>query len=251
MTGCNWPISCQISVAHFHEPWTNNREMERSTVFRVKICGITNVADAEVAAAAGADAIGLNFFPDSPRCVDPQTAERIVAAVGQQMSVVGVFVNAPINHMLDLADRLSLDFIQLHGDEPSSQLLDLAHRNIIRAFRLRPGDEKVIQEFVAASQDQGSPLAALLVDAYQKGSFGGTGKIANWGGFKAVSQIVHDCPILLAGGLHPDNVRDAIHQTHCHGVDVASGVEVEPGQKDVTKTRRFIRSALDAFQEIA
>ncbi|MFO7903916.1 MAG: phosphoribosylanthranilate isomerase [Planctomycetota bacterium] len=219
-------------------------------MFRVKICGITTVAEAEAVVDAGADAIGLNFYPKSPRCIDPATAEEIVSAVGGRLGIVGVFVNASTGQMARLADQLPLDYIQLHGDEPTGQLSELAPRRAIRALRLRRDHEDSIAEFLTAARTSGAPPAAILVDAYQQGSFGGTGTIVNWGQVKDLKARLGDCALILAGGLHPTNIRDAIHQTACDGVDVASGVELRPGVKDIGKMRQFVITAMEALGEV-
>ncbi|MFW6171583.1 MAG: phosphoribosylanthranilate isomerase [Planctomycetota bacterium] len=218
-------------------------------MFRVKICGITTVADAEAVAETGADAIGLNFFPKSPRYVNPTTAKKIVSAVKQQLSVVGVFVNATLDEMLELADGLPLDYIQLHGDEPISRLSQLAPRRTIRVLRLRPDRDTWNAEFLRAVATSRVTPAGVLVDAYQPGNFGGTGQMVDWGKVRDVGAAIGGCPVLLAGGLNPDNVDDAIRHTGCDGVDVASGVELKPGVKDMGRTRHFVASALGAFGE--
>lgn len=220
------------------------------TVFRIKICGITTVAEAEAVADAGADAIGLNFYPKSARCVDPTTAEDIVSAVGGRLGIVGVFVNASTDHMAQLADQLPLDYIQLHGAEPAGQLSELAPRRTIRALRLRLGYEDATADSLTAVQTSSAPPVAILVDAYQQGSFGGTGQVVNWGQVRHVKAGLDDCALILAGGLHPTNIRDAIHQTACDAVDVASGVELRPGVKDIDKMRQFVVSAMEAFGEL-
>ncbi len=220
-------------------------------MFRIKICGITNVDDAKVAVASGADAIGLNFFAKSPRYASPQMAAEIVAAVRGQISVVGVFVNAPVDEVIELADRLPLDYVQLHGDEPPATLRDLAPRRVVRAFRLRSNDEQAVFEYVESARALAAPPVALLIDAFKQGRFGGTGALAEWGQVGRVRSLVRDCPIVLAGGLCPDNVRAAVQRSECDGVDVASGVEVQPGKKDVAKTYQFVELARAALREIA
>lgn len=218
-------------------------------MFRVKICGITTVADAKAAVDAGADAIGLNFYPRSARYIDPSTAEDIVSAVGEWIDIVGVFVNASTGQMARLADQLPLDYLQLHGDEPSGQLSQLAPRRTIRALRLRQDHEDSTLEFLAAVRTSGAPPAAILVDAYQRESFGGTGKIVDWGHVKDLKAWLGASALILAGGLHPLNVREAIQHTACDGVDVASGVEQKPGVKDVGKMRQFVISAMETLGE--
>lgn len=218
-------------------------------MFRVKICGVTTVADAQAIAEAGADAIGLNFHPQSPRYIDIKTAKEIAAKVKQRLLIVGVFVNASLHQMVQLADELPLDYIQLHGDEPTAQLAKLAPRPTICAFRLRPDDERNTIDAVTAALSSPAPPAGILIDAYQKGQFGGTGQTVNWPQIRHVRSGMESVPLILAGGLEPANVGQAIRQTGCEAVDVASGVELEPGHKDVDKTRQFARAALEAWQE--
>ncbi len=220
-------------------------------VFQIKICGITNVADAEMAVASGADAIGLNFYAKSSRYVSAPVAADIVAAVGEQVSVVGVFVNASFTGISQIADSLLLDYVQLHGDEPPELLQKLAPRQVVRALRLRPGGEQAVFDFLADATALSARPAAVLIDACKMGSFGGTGDVANWSGVSVLGDVGCGCPIVLAGGLDPSNVREAIERTECDGVDVASGVEAQPGKKDAAKTRRFVELARSAFQELA
>lgn len=220
-------------------------------MFQVKICGITNVEDALAVVESGGDAIGLNFFPGSTRCVEMETARRIVSAVRGQVRIVGVFVDASVQHMARLAAELPLEFLQLHGDEPPSRLRDLAPRRVIRAFRLRPERERVVVDFINAAQTLKAPPAAVLVDAYREGAFGGTGEPADWGQVRRLGDVERRCPLLLAGGLNPENVDQAIRRTRCDGVDVASGVEAAPGKKDAARIHGFVTSAMTAFRETA
>jgi phosphoribosylanthranilate isomerase len=219
-------------------------------MFRIKICGVTTTHDALAAAAAGADAIGLNFCPESARCIDLATARRIVEAVPPHIAKVGVFVNEPAERVIATADELVLDFIQLHGDEPPNQLADLAPRRVIRAFRLC-GDVEPLVDYLQKCRELGHSPDAVLIDAYAPGAYGGTGVIANWGNVRSCQRHVGAVPVVLAGGLTPENVAEAIGQVRPAAVDVASGVELAPGQKDVVRMRGFVVAARRAWQDVA
>lgn len=222
-------------------------------MFQIKICGITRVEDAIMAVEAGADAIGLNFVASSPRCLDLPTAQTIAARVKHRASLIGVFVNMPEPSMRELATALSLDYLQLHGDEPVEMLQALAPWRTIRAIRFRSGDEHAILDLVAAGHRRGAPPAAVLVDAFQPGKYGGTGKTVNWSeirNLRSMLQASHECPVVLAGGLDATNVREAILQSHCDAVDVASGVELQPGVKDSSKVGEFVKAAWLGWSEL-
>jgi phosphoribosylanthranilate isomerase len=171
----------------------------------------------------------------------------IVHAVGSQISTVGVFVDSPVETISKVADQLELDFVQLHGDQPVEWLGQLAPRRVIRAVRLAPGQDGLVEELWRAAERLGTPPAAILVDAYHEGSFGGTGKRVDWGQVKEIGNLVSGCPLILAGGLNPENVFDAIRRSGCGVVDVASGVETAPGRKGLLKMRQFVARALAAF----
>ncbi len=220
-----------------------------SPFFRIKICGITRLADAAGAVAAGADAIGLNFYPGSPRCITAETAAAIVHSLPPALRTVGVFVNAPIDQVLQLVDRLGLHFIQLHGDEPPEYARRLAPRPVIRAFRLRESASPLLS-YISECQEIGLDLAGVLVDAYSPGVLGGTGAIGNWGETAKIVNTLSHLPLVLAGGLNGENVADAIAQVRPAAVDVASGVESEPGHKDEARMRRFVAAALSAWETL-
>jgi phosphoribosylanthranilate isomerase len=205
----------------------------------VKICGITRYEDAQAAIEAGADLLGFNFYPKSPRYNDPLSAARLIGAIRRRsasVQVVGVFVNSPLEVILAIMDECGLDLAQLHGDEPPETLTALNGR----AFKaLRPKDAAdLAQSLGSYSPKTGSP--AYLVDAYRPGEYGGTGHPADWTLARSVSGT-H--PILLAGGLAPENVAEAIRQVHPWGVDVASGVEASPRRKDPARLADFIKAA--------
>jgi len=219
-------------------------------VFQTKICGITSAADALLAAGAGADALGLNFCPHSPRCVTLEVARTIVDLLPARVARVGVFVNASSEEVAAVADQLRLDFIQLHGDEPPARLKDLVPRQVIRAFRMRGDRIDTVLDYLRACHECGAPPAAILVDAFDPGRYGGTGKAVDWGRARELSVLVKDAKYILAGGLTPDNVGAAIAAVRPWGVDVASGVESRPGTKDGALMRRWVDEARKAFQGI-
>ncbi len=198
---------------------------------RVKICGITNVRDAEAALALGADAIGL-VFARSPRKVSIKEAQKITAAVGPWMATVGVFVNADVENLLGIAKACRLSAVQLHGDESPSYIRRLSGYKVIKAVR------------VAAASDltglDGYPADALLFDTKVTGKFGGTGKSFDWRILKS-REIKR--PFIVSGGLNPKNVRAAVRILSPYGVDVSSGVEKAPGRKDPALMKEFIRNA--------
>ena len=197
---------------------------------RIKICGITNPADAEQAATLGADMIGLNFYAKSPRCIAEATARSILQALPSSVEPVALFVNEP--QAQQVAQSLNIRTVQMHGDLP--ECLSIGTR-WIPAFSVR--DASSLQQITSYLRSLVDAPAAILVDAHVPGQFGGTGQVAPWhllAGFDA------GVPLILAGGLTPDNVAEAIRIVRPYAVDVASGVESSPGKKDVDKMRRFI-----------
>jgi len=217
-------------------------------MFRIKICGITRAEDARLAAQAQAEAIGLNFYRRSKRCVTPETARRIAAAVGSGVAKVGVFVNESTDRIQSLAAEIPLDYIQLHGDEPVEQLAELADLRVIKAFRSRDGGLQAAVDCLNACRATQRPRA-VLIDAYAPGDYGGTGKTLDWTTLGQDAQLPHDVPLLLAGGLTPENVADAIRLARPFGVDVASGVESSPGVKDAEKVNAFVAGARRALND--
>jgi phosphoribosylanthranilate isomerase len=198
--------------------------------FLIKICGITRPEDAVQAIAAGADLIGLNFWGGSKRFVDDGRAREIVAAIPAGVTKVGVFVNAHPLVVTESVDELRLDRVQLHGDEIPASWNWLRPDQIIRAIRVR--DEASLKESLTWQ------ASLFLYDAFAEG-YGGTGKRAPW----EVVASGGRRPFLIAGGLNPSNVADAIRAIRPDGVDVSSGVESAPGIKDLRKLRAFIRNA--------
>jgi phosphoribosylanthranilate isomerase len=216
----------------------------------VKICGITNEADAISSVEAGADAIGLNFFRASPRFVDSSRARDVVAALPPNVKKVGVFVNAELGEILRTFDELLLDAIQLHGDEPPEFMVQLGSRPIIRAFRVHRDGLQSIRDYLDLCQTLDCPPSMVLVDSLRPGHFGGTGITTDWESATQLRAMVGGVPLALAGGLTPRNVAEAVRRVQPDAVDTASGVESKPGIKDVVRLREFVAEATKAFSEL-
>jgi phosphoribosylanthranilate isomerase len=198
---------------------------------RVKICGIRSADEALAAVEAGADALGLNLWPESPRYVEPARANEIRAAVSPLVACVGVFVNEDPRRVCDLASDLGLDAVQLHGDETPDYCSALAHLKVIKAIR-------VGQNFDLGCLRAYS-VGAILLDSKIKGTYGGTGQRFDW---RAAIDAKRMARIILAGGLTIDNVAEAVKQVRPMAIDVCSGVESEPGRKDLLKLRQFMNA---------
>lgn len=198
---------------------------------RSKICGITRIEDALAAIDAGADAIGFVFYAKSPRAVSVEQARAIIAALPPFITTVGLFVNASRCELTEILEVVPLDLLQFHGDETPEDC-DGYHRPYIKALRVQAGDD------IAASCRAYSRASGILLDTYVAGVPGGTGEAFDW------SLIPHELskPIILAGGLTPDNVAQAIAQVRPYAVDVSGGVEVSKGIKDHDKIRAFMRA---------
>ena len=280
-------------------------------MFTVKICGITSVEDALAVAAAGADAIGLNFYRPSSRYIAEAQAREIIAALPPGIVKVGLFVNADAEHMCRMFDELGLDLLQLHGDEPPSMLEKLGGRRVMKAFRVhtKSGDiaamiRKRFQElpvdielpvdmditefheiairdvssqynmgerpaesgppssakpdktkdelnsvvrYISECDRLGHLLRFVLLDAKVGAEYGGTGALADWPTARRYVQTVNYPPLVLAGGLTPDNVAAAIRATGASAVDTASGVELSPGKKNPAAVKKFVEAAKKAF----
>jgi phosphoribosylanthranilate isomerase len=199
---------------------------------RIKICGLTHPDDVRAAADAGADAVGFNFYPRSPRFVAPATAETLVRVTPSTVVPVGVFVEATAREMCTTAIRLALQEVQWHGDGPMPEG-NCDPYPLVVACRVRGAiDLEMIRAIIARNQ-----FAAVLLDAHVPGQFGGTGQTAPWDLLVGFDPGV---PVILAGGLTPENVAEAVRIVRPYGVDVASGVESSPGRKDPEKLRRFV-----------
>ena len=206
---------------------------------KVKICGITNLADALLCLKLGADEIGLNFYTQSKRYTSFEEAVVWVSQLPTPIRKVGVFVDVPICDILLPLSELELDAIQLHGDEDAEYIADLrieTDAQIIKAIKVKSSDDlHGISEYRADS---------ILLDTFSAGEKGGTGEVFDWGLAALVSG--EESLIYLAGGLNPDNVQEAIKMVRPYAVDVASGVESEPGKKDPEKLKAFIENAKSA-----
>jgi phosphoribosylanthranilate isomerase len=216
-------------------------------VFRIKICGITTVEDALLAAEAGADAIGLNFYERSPRYVTAERAKEICAALPRGVAKVGVFVNSLPKGVVATAERLGLDAVQLHGDEGPDFLAALGQLPVIRAFRCKEATLDGVRAFLNLCEPAAHPVAILL-DAHAPGGYGGTGQVLDWAAIRREQHKLGGLPLILAGGLTPENIAEAIRIARPAAVDTASGVESAPGKKDSAKVRAFITAAKAAAQ---
>lgn len=203
---------------------------------RMKICGITNVTDAEQAASLGADAVGLNFYAKSPRCIDSAMARLILNVLPPFVQPVALFVNEALAEAQRTAHALNLRTIQIYGDH--REAFPPGSMRWIPAFSVKDGAGLLtISSYLEKLLSAGAVPAAVLVDAHVPGRYGGTGQIVPW---QLLADFKPGVPLILAGGLTPDNVADAIRIVRPYAVDVASGVESSPGKKDPDKMRRFI-----------
>lgn len=209
---------------------------------RIKICGVTTPGDARHAAEAGADAVGLNFYPKSPRYVTPQQAAALVRALPAFTAPVGVFVGMPVRQVCAVAYQLGLRGVQTYDDSPPAEdTFPFAH---VPAFRVKDAAGlDHVRRFVEAATALGRKPAAVLIDSHVEGVMGGTGHAAPWELLKGFDPGV---PVVLAGGLTPENVAAAIELVRPWGVDVASGVESAPGVKDGDKVTRFVKNSRSA-----
>lgn len=202
---------------------------------RSKICGITRVEDALAAAAAGADAIGLVFYAKSPRAVSVEQAQQIIAALPPFVTTVGLFVDMPRPELQQILAQVPLDLLQFHGDESVGQCEGYG-RPYIKALRVKAGDD------IAAQIAQYPSASGVLLDTFVEGVPGGTGLAFDW----SLVPAELPKPVILAGGLTPDNVATAIDRVRPYAVDISGGVESAKGIKDADKVRAFIRAARGA-----
>ena len=198
---------------------------------QIKICGIKTVTDAHAAMEAGADLIGFNFYPKSPRYIDVGICRDIMSVMRKygHVTYVGVFVNASVEEIRATIETCGLSLAQLHGDE-TPEMLSALDGKAFKAFRGIP-------ERINGFERQDTPV--FLIDASVKGLYGGSGVTADW---NSAAQLAKKYPLLLAGGLTPENVAEAVRQVRPWGVDVASGVESAPGEKDARKMKAFVRA---------
>jgi phosphoribosylanthranilate isomerase len=215
---------------------------------KIKICGVKTIEAARIAAQAGADLLGLVFYPPSPRYLAPEVGDRLVeelSKLARRPKLVGLFVNVPQAEMAEAVERYGLDYLQLSGDETPEQCAEIARlRPVIRALRL-PAQIVPDQALELAAPFTSVDNLALLLDTHKSGMYGGTGQIGNWEAARALAQSYS---VLLAGGLNPGNVAEAVAQVRPWGVDVSSGVEKKdaPGEKDLNKIVEFIKAARSA-----
>lgn len=202
---------------------------------RAKICGITRIEDIQAAVASGTDAIGLVFYPPSPRAVSIQQAKALVEQIPAYVQVVGLFVNATADEINQVLEQVPLDVLQLHGDETPEQCQRIAQstkRRWYKAIQVKP-DIDIIQTIV---EYQAMGASAMLLDAWHPELKGGTGHSFDWNVFPKL-----DIPLILAGGLNPENVEQAIQTTQAYAVDVSGGVESAKGIKNQQLMQRFIQ----------
>jgi phosphoribosylanthranilate isomerase len=202
---------------------------------RVKVCGMTSLVDAQHAAEHGAWAIGLIHHPESPRFVRSDVAEQVGAALKRRCEIAGVFVNSPLDDVIEAAERANLTLLQFHGEEGPSFCTEAARRTgakVMKAMRVTSAaDVKAAEAFRTDFH---------LFDAYWHGVHGGTGKSFDW---ELVAKRRSKVPMVLAGGLTPENVSEAIDLVKPYAVDVVSGVEAEPGRKDHAKVEAVLEAA--------
>jgi len=219
----------------------------------IKICGLHDITTAQEVVKLSPDAIGLNFFASTPRAVSVDVAAQIVAQLPKKTEPVGLFVNHSLDEIDATTRQCRLPTVQLHGGEPVQLLADLNSRailKIIRAWRLGAEGLDSLADYFDSCCKLGVNVAACLIDARVDGMYGGSGKTVCWELLN--EQYRHDQwpPMILAGGLHPGNVAEAIERVRPWGVDVASGVESAPGTKDLKLVEQFIREARRAFEAV-
>lgn len=195
---------------------------------KIKICGITNHQDAQVAAGLGVDALGFVFYKASPRYVKPNLAKDIIAALPPFITTVGVFVDEEAEVIRQISHDCCLQVVQLHGHEPPDFCRGFKNK-VIKAIR--------IKDKLSLIDIDKYPVDALLLDTYQTDKFGGTGEVFNW---ELASEAKKHARIILAGGLNPENIQQALKSVNPYAVDVSSGVEEEPGKKDADKLRDLV-----------
>lgn len=204
---------------------------------RVKICGITNWADAKLCVDAGASAMGFNFYAPSPRSISPAAAWEIIRRLPPFVAAIGVFVDWEPAAVSSLAQALRLSGVQLHGNESAADVKAIAARmSVIKAVQVKRG-------FRPESLKKFSTASAILLDGFRPGLHGGTGATLDW---ELAAHAASHARIILAGGLTPDNVAQAIAVARPYAVDVASGVESKPGKKDARRARAFMSAVLSA-----
>jgi phosphoribosylanthranilate isomerase len=196
-------------------------------IVKVKICGITNYDDAAAAMDMGADLLGFNFYPESPRYVQPQEAAEIVSKLPGFVDIAGVFVNSPTEHIHEIGGLCQLDWVQLHGDEDPEFCQEFLSHNVRTMKAIRVKDKGDIEQAESYFTD------AILLDAFHSDKYGGTGLTFDWNIIGHIGKRV-----FLAGGINPDNAEKAAG-LGVYGIDVCSGIEAKPGRKDHTKMKKL------------
>ena len=218
----------------------------------IKICGIRDVETAEIAVDAGVQAIGLNFYPSSPRCVGVSIATEIVDSLPSSVTPVGLFVNHNLDQIEQIMESTGLTTLQVHGDETPEFLAELSENHpqwkIIWARRVEEEGIADVEDDLQECQSLGVNLFACLLDPKVEGAYGGTGETLSWKMVARHYDQESNPPLILAGGLNPDNVREAVRSVQPWGIDVASGVEIERGVKDADLIWEFLENAREAFQ---
>lgn len=204
---------------------------------KVKICGITNIEDATLAANLGADALGFVFYKDSPRYIQKDAAKEIIRELPPFVSSVGVFVNEKEDRVREISSDCRLDILQFHGNE-SPYFCSHFDKKVIKAFSINNRKDLAI---ISSYQ-----VSAVLLDTYYEDICGGGGKAFNWELASEAKRFASR--VILAGGLSPDNVMKAIQKVEPYGVDVSSGVEFKPGKKDHVKLEKFIKIVKKAYK---
>jgi len=202
---------------------------------RVKICGVRSIEDAEACIEYGADALGFNFWPKSPRYIAPEAARSIIEKLSPLVSCIGVFVNEAPERVIDMASYTRINAAQLHGDESPEYCDQVSNLKLIKAFRVGPDFDP--------NQIKNYQINSVLLDTKVKNNYGGTGERFDW---TIAIEAKRFAPIILAGGLNAENVAEAINFVRPSGVDVCSGVESEPGRKDVRKIKDFMAAVIAA-----
>jgi phosphoribosylanthranilate isomerase len=199
----------------------------------IKVCGITNLEDAIAAVEAGADALGFNFYPPSPRYIDPSTARKIIEKLPKTLMTVGVFVNEDIETVKSIATETGISALQLHGDESADYCAALNGLYVIKALAVNENfDEGKVLEY---------GVDAVLLDASHKKLRGGTGQVIDWTVANRVREL--GTPLFLAGGLSPENVHEAIVNVKPYAVDACSALEDRPGKKNHVRVQAFFKAA--------
>lgn len=206
---------------------------------KVKICGVRTLEEAQAAVDAGADALGFNFWPPSARYIEPHAAREVITGITPTVCTVGVFVNEEASRIVDIASELGLTAVQLHGDESPEFCDGLGAIKTIKAIRVgQDFDLSVIESY---------RVNMVLLDSSSEGSYGGTGRRFDW---RIAIEAKRLAPIILAGGLTTENVWQAITRVRPAAIDVCSGVEAEPGRKDIDKLRGFMAVAARANAQL-